>query len=117
VANLLDKALKYSAGGGEVLVGVRLVNGSVVVSVKDAGRGIDPADQPKLFQSFVRLGAASDVARGTGLGLFVCKGIAEAHGGRIGVESAGLGKGSTFWFSIPAANAPNPSPVAALVAA
>jgi len=72
-----------------------------VVSVSDTGLGIAPADQPKVFERFKQVGdTLTDKPKGTGLGLPICKEIVEHHGGRIWVESA-LGRGSTFFFSLP----------------
>jgi signal transduction histidine kinase len=79
----------------------------VQVSVKDSGLGIDEGDIPELFKPFSQI--VSDVSRkqrGTGLGLALSKGIIEAHGGKIWVKSEGLGKGSTFIFSLPVVEAP-----------
>ena len=68
----------------------------VVVTVKDSGTGIDSEMLPRLFEKF-----ASTSCKGTGLGLFICKSIVEAHGGRIWGENNADGKGATFTFSLP----------------
>ena len=99
--NLMDNAIKYSPGGGEVIVSARCDAGFLIISVTDQGQGISPADQIRLFQSFERLEeTTSEDIRGTGLGLRVCRILVEAQGGRIWVES-GKGKGSTFFFNLP----------------
>jgi two-component system phosphate regulon sensor histidine kinase PhoR len=75
----------------------------VRVSVRDHGEGIAPEGIPKLFRKFSQLDTGSTrKVGGTGLGLVICKGIVEQHGGTIGVDSK-LGEGSTFYFLIPAA--------------
>lgn len=99
--NLLDNAIKYTHRGG-VTISVESGPAEVVVVVRDTGIGIPPEQTRELFNKFVR---GSGVARiqpdGSGLGLFIAKRVVEGHGGRIWVESAGTGKGSTFKFSLP----------------
>lgn len=109
--NLLSNATKFSERGTTVRLAVRRRNATPGPSrptesvlrfeVVDQGPGIDPADQPRLFGAFQRTGAQPTGGESsTGLGLMICKRIVEAHGGRIGVESA-LGVGATFWFELP----------------
>jgi two-component system sensor histidine kinase VicK len=101
---LLDNALKYSREGGKVTVGVELKRDTVEVSVADEGIGIPQADQDQIFRKFYR-GADAETrvgASGTGLGLFIARGLVTAMGGRIWVESR-EGEGSTFAFELPAA--------------
>ncbi len=99
--NLVDNAIKYSPGGGEVRISGKQERGDLVLSVGDEGIGIAPEDQPKLFQSFGRLNAYhTRMVSGVGLGLRVCQILVESLGGRIWFESQ-PGKGSTFCFSIP----------------
>jgi signal transduction histidine kinase len=75
---------------------------AVWVTVVDSGIGISPKDMPKLFQEFSQVDSSlSRQAQGTGLGLALCKKFVELHGGSIGAESV-AGKGSTFWFLLPA---------------
>jgi len=102
--NLLSNAIKFSTDGGRVTVSARLEDtGRVRIAVSDTGIGIAPGDQAKLFQEFVQLDAsASRRYEGTGLGLALSKRLVELHGGTIGVDSE-LGKGSTFWFTLPRA--------------
>ena len=86
-------------------VSIETKNGEVVVSVRDRGVGIAPEDQRHLFQKFARLSSAeSRDIPGTGLGLYIVKGLVEAHRGHVWVDSA-PGKGSTFSFSLPLADA------------
>jgi len=101
--NLVDNAIKYSPGGGDVKVFERQDGTHLIVGVSDQGRGISPEDQEKLFQRFERLGeAVNGSIQGTGLGLVVAKILVEAHGGKIWVESE-KGKGATFFFTLPVA--------------
>ena len=104
--NLLSNAIKFTPDGGLVTLAARVESGGrhVRVTVTDTGIGIAPQDQARLFQEFVQLDAApSRRYEGTGLGLALSKRLVELHGGAIGVESA-LGKGSTFWFTLPRAD-------------
>jgi signal transduction histidine kinase len=97
--NLIGNATKYGAGH-PVRVSVRRQGGQAVVRVADRGPGLRREDLPRLFQPFSRL-ASSDGFAGTGLGLYVSRGIVEAHGGRIWAESPGPGRGATFAFALP----------------
>ena len=100
---LLDNALKYSREGGKVTVGVERKHDTVEVSVADEGIGIPQADQDQIFRKFYR-GADAETrvgSGGTGLGLFIARGLVTAMGGRIWVESR-EGEGSTFAFELPA---------------
>ena len=101
---LLDNALRYSPEGGTVTVGVERKHDTVEVSVADEGIGIPQADQEQIFRKFYR-GSDAELragAGGTGLGLFIARGLVTAMGGRIWVESR-EGEGSTFAFELPAA--------------
>jgi heavy metal sensor kinase len=101
--NLLTNAIKYTPAGGSVNIDCVSQDGEVVFSVQDTGVGIAPGDLPHIFDRFWR----ADAARtrfgdrpGAGLGLAICKWIAEAHGGRITVQSR-PGKGTTFVVTLP----------------
>ncbi len=103
VTNLLSNAIKFSPAGGGVRIEASLADRVLRVSVRDHGDGIAAKDLPKLFKKFQQIDSGSTrKVGGTGLGLVICKGIVEQHGGRIGVESS-PGEGSTFWFTLPAA--------------
>jgi two-component system phosphate regulon sensor histidine kinase PhoR len=103
VLNLVSNAVKYTPEGGRVTISADSDNltRSVVVTVADTGLGIPPDAMPRLFDKFYRVEHMKRMAKGTGLGLNLCKHIVETvHHGQIGVEST-LGMGSKFWFSIP----------------
>lgn len=99
--NLLDNAIKYSPQRRVVTVASRATGDEVIVSVSDTGIGISLRDQEEIFTRFRRIGnQLTRTTPGTGLGLYICHAIVEAHGGHIWVESA-LHEGSTFSFSLP----------------
>ncbi len=101
IDNLLSNSVKYTSSGQINLKAIRRDH-HVLVSVADTGEGIAKTDIPKLFSKFEQLGKGkSGDVKGSGLGLVISKGIVEAHGGQIWAESQGLGKGSTFTFSLP----------------
>jgi signal transduction histidine kinase len=93
--------VKYSPEGGEVQVRVWQEDGAARLSVADRGIGIPPDDLPRLFDRYHR-GMNVDDRRfsGMGLGLYICRGIAEQHGGRIWAESV-PGQGATFHVALP----------------
>lgn len=102
--NLIDNAIKYSPAGAPVRVSISEHGDDVQISVTDRGPGMTDDDRMTLFQKFHRLPSATvGEIPGTGLGLFIVKGLVEAHGGRVWVEST-LGQGSTFSFTLPSAN-------------
>lgn len=104
LANLLDNAAKYSAARTAIDVLAKEGDEEVIVSVKDRGRGIAPEHVGRIFDRFYQISASPDSGRhGIGLGLAICRGLVEAQGGRIWVESR-LDKGSTFYFSLPTIN-------------
>ena len=103
LTNLLSNAAAYSPGGSAILVTAVPEGVHLAISVTDEGRGI-PADQmPQLFRKFSRAQGAEvgSGVEGSGLGLAICKGIVEAHGGRIWAESDGPGLGARFAFTLP----------------
>jgi len=102
LSNLLSNALKFSPPGSEVTVSAQQRGDEIVTSVSDHGPGIPPEDIPKLFQRYARTTVGEARRDGLGLGLYITRGLVEAHGGRIWVESQ-VGIGSTFSFSLPVA--------------
>ncbi len=101
--NYLSNALKFIQSGGRVEVSVTLENPAFYrIGVRDNGRGIAPEDVSRLFMEFAQLCAGEKAQLGSGLGLAITKRIAEAQGGRVGVESE-LGKGSFFYAVLPIA--------------
>jgi PAS domain S-box-containing protein len=101
LVNLIDNAVKYSPSGGRIELRLERRNGYVQIAVKDEGLGIPPTEQEHIFEKFYRLDP--DMARGvggTGLGLYICRELAERMGGRVHVKSW-PGVGSTFYFDLP----------------
>ncbi len=99
--NLVVNAIKYSPEGTTVLVRVERRGPDVLVSVRDQGIGIPPEHQDHVFERFYRVdGTLARETRGSGLGLPICRGLVEAHGGKIWVEST-ANKGSSFYFTVP----------------
>ena len=107
IANLLDNAIKFTKDREDSIISIMIEKKEkeeldnnvqqVLVSIKDTGQGIDPEILPKLFTKF----ATKSQTGGTGLGLFICKGIVEAHGGKIWAGNNADGKGAIFSFSLP----------------
>jgi signal transduction histidine kinase/CHASE3 domain sensor protein len=102
LGNLVDNALKFTPEGGTVTLRARVVDAQARIEVCDTGPGIPEAHRARLFEPFYQARQAG--RHSAGLGLAIAKGIVEAHGGRIGVETV-EGRGSTFWFTMPLAPA------------
>jgi signal transduction histidine kinase len=103
--NLLTNAARYSPPEAQIDLRARAVNGSVEVAVQDHGPGVPEDKREQVFDKFVRL---DNQPGGSGLGLAICRGIVQAHGGRIWVET-NPDQGSTFAFSLPAAQQGQPA--------
>lgn len=102
IENLVDNALKYSAPGTPVSVAVHVRSPEVEFAVTDKGIGILAEELPLLFQRFYRTPRARDAGvHGTGLGLYACRRVVEAHGGRLTAESEGAQRGATFRLALP----------------
>lgn len=99
VLNLLDNAVKYSVEGSEIEIQTCLDDSEVIVMVKDRGLGVTAKDLPHLFDKFYRARQTEKIS-GTGLGLAICKGIVDAHRGRIWAKQR-TGGGSIFAFALP----------------
>ncbi len=104
VVNLVGNAIKFTDAGGHVTVSAaaNTEQDTLIVSVSDTGRGIAPEEQRRIFEKFAQAGSASAGRTSTGLGLYFCKLIVEAHGGKIRVESR-PGEGARFSFTLPLA--------------
>jgi signal transduction histidine kinase len=101
LANLVSNALKHTPAGGTVQMLALGVAEGVQVEVRDTGEGINPRDLPRIFDQFYRgEKSRSRDTGGSGLGLAIAKGIVEAHGGRVGVESS-PSEGTRFFFTLP----------------
>ncbi len=101
VQNLVENAKKYSPDSARVRLAVWQQDGEARITVRDEGIGIPASDLPTIFERFARASNVDDRKfHGMGLGLYICRGIAEEHGGRIWAESE-LGKGTTFHVALP----------------
>ena len=100
LSNLVGNALKFTPSGGRVTIAAEPHGTMVRFAVLDTGPGIASEHVPRIFDRFWKNETLG--TRGTGLGLFIAKGIVEAHGGRIWVESR-IGQGATFYFTLPIA--------------
>jgi signal transduction histidine kinase len=100
IVNLLSNAIKYSPQGKEIIVSSQKYDSEVMIAVQDFGVGIPKSEAKKVFERFYRATGRQFGISGFGLGLYICNEIVKRHGGRIWVESD-LGKGSTFFFTLP----------------
>lgn len=105
LVNIVGNALKYTSEGGQVEISARRKDRMVILAVKDSGMGISAEHLPHVFTRFYRVDKSrARASGGSGIGLTIARSIVEAHGGKIWVESEGEGKGSIFFFTIPAAS-------------
>jgi two-component system sensor histidine kinase KdpD len=107
LVNLIENAVKYTVAGTPIAVSARRRLDAIEIAVRDDGPGMTPESQRRLFERFYRAGSVTG-AGGVGIGLTISKGLVEAHGGHIGVESA-TGEGTTVHFTLPLAEATAPS--------
>jgi PAS domain S-box-containing protein len=104
LANLVDNAVKFSPQGGTVTVAARKIDDGVQVRVVDEGTGVPVGEQERIFRKFYRAGESS-YSGGTGLGLFIARGLASAMGGRLWIDSE-TERGASFIFELPAGGPP-----------
>jgi len=101
--NFMNNAVKFTPSGGTVELKVSLIGRKLTFMVKDTGPGIHPTERQRIFEKFYQsqFEDPKNRKKGWGLGLAITQEIIKGHSGEIGVDSAGLGKGSTFWYRIP----------------
>lgn len=100
-SNIFTNAVKYSEGPGNIIVDAKEKDNYLIVSVEDTGIGISSDQIEYLFDEYYKTDESRHDFESSGLGLPICKSIVEKHGGHIWAESKGLGKGSTFYFTLP----------------
>jgi signal transduction histidine kinase len=100
--NLFENAVLYSPGSPEIAVRLNRTGNSVRLTIQDKGRGLDKNELKHVFEIFYRVHPTGENVRGTGLGLHIVYTIIRSYGGRVSVESAGLGQGCTFIITLPA---------------
>ena len=100
--NLFENAVLYSPGSPEIAVRLNRTGNSVRLTVQDKGRGLDRRELKNVFEMFYRVHPTGENVRGTGLGLYIVDTIIRGYGGKVSVESAGLGQGCTFIITLPA---------------
>jgi len=105
LTNLTGNALQYTPEGGRVTISAKQIKNEVQIAVRDTGIGIPPEHLANIFNRFYRVdkSRSRQSGGGSGIGLTIARALVEAHGGRIWVESAGEGQGSTFAFTLPIA--------------
>ena len=103
--NLLNNALEYTPADGSIEIRARALEGSIQVEVSDHGPGVPRGTEQRVFEKFVRAAGPNGSRSGIGLGLTICRGIVEAHGGRISARNRPSG-GASFRFSLPIVGSP-----------
>ncbi len=106
LVNLLENAAKYSPSHTPIRISARREGHAIVVEVADEGIGVPPADRERIFDKFYRVQRGDRHGAGTGLGLSICRGIIEAHSGKIAASSPADGQGTVFTVTLPAEKAP-----------
>jgi len=104
--NLLENSLLYSDGPPVISVRLHAEGRHAHLTFSDQGRGMESSDQKKVFQMFYRVRIPGKTVRGSGLGLFIVRGVLKLHRGRVWIESPGLGKGTTVHIMLPLSPAP-----------
>ncbi|HTP82324.1 MAG TPA: ATP-binding protein, partial [Alphaproteobacteria bacterium] len=118
LSNLLDNAGKYAPAGSTVSVRARREDAEVVIEVIDEGPGVPPDDLERIFDKFYRVKRLDRQIAGTGLGLSICRGLVEAHGGRITARSpVSGGRGAAFTIRLPVEPQPETPPARTTAAA
>jgi len=106
LVNILDNAVKYTGDGGQIAVEAAVGDSELILTVSDDGVGIAPESRNAVFDIFYRVRAKDAQVAGTGLGLSICRGIVEAHGGRITAQDSPFGRGITIEIALPLGEAP-----------
>ncbi|MDE2292844.1 MAG: hypothetical protein KGL53_12245, partial [Elusimicrobia bacterium] len=116
--NFLNNAVKFTPAGGKVELVAKVIGRTLTLAVKDNGPGIHPSERQKVFEKFYqsKFQDVKNRKKGWGLGLAIATEIVRGHQGELGVDSVGLGKGSTFWYKVPLKPARAAVPAAAALA-
>jgi two-component system CheB/CheR fusion protein len=112
MVNLLNNAMKYAPQSKEIIIHIEKADEMARISVSDRGPGIEPVKVPHLFDRYFRVDSEGMQFSGLGLGLYISSEIIKRHDGQIGVDTE-IGKGSTFWFTVPLAEETKKAPVIA----
>jgi signal transduction histidine kinase len=110
VYNFVSNALKFTPRGGTIALEAHRNGADIVVEIRDSGAGLSEDQMRRLFQPFSQVHEGAAARPGSGLGLYISRGIVEQHEGETGCRSAGPGHGATFWFKVPAGASPVQEP-------